>query len=881
MFNPRKVFALFVLVLLCTLPACITGPYFPAPTILKDAANIRWAFYLQYPEMIAALSTDDAPSVFADSFYLTVDGADTRYDAVIDRRLGRREEIYPPVIVTGDLYVSGRRFVPESDFFVRYYYVIENRGATDATQDIAVYFTPFNGDSYTVVDTADGDGSVEAGETWLVATNDAAYTPTDLSVALIWGDSTSTLTPAVNMAGGDLNLTYTGVTIPAGSSITLVYYGVAHRSTTVLSNQAPRICAGLAPQCAVGFSAAEMAQIANFTFDTDGDGMGDGWELAYTYTVGVNDGGADKDGDLIPGWQEFLLNSNPLVVDSDNDKLSDRDEFYRYGTDLATKDSDGDRVTDRFEVTFGNNASDDSDGAFHFFRGDNFWSIQPSIAFDANHNLHLFCSESELEADGFPGSDAPVFVYRMLSPTGEVLIDRTVIDIGAIPGDEGPGMSAVTVLPTGRVVVTVLLTDSEDGDSADTHLVRLELDPRLHPQNGSAGTSASLVVVPATPLDDPANYTTVPRQFLRDDGTLYVVFFSEGDLCACTRQNDGTWLPPVTLFSLAAPFWDSFLDVSGRIHVVTSNGNIVTYQCFDGLTGAPLIAASSTLTDLSGGAYYPAIRVDEQGIVFILGALESGGPPLPAPEGPPAAKGPLPISMLVNNLDFISFSTLGHPLDNSTINVAATAVTPQTRLPALGLHSPLAPTMAFDSRGYIRVITHDSKTDEIHHTVLERDGTVVADIGQVSQGLTYSSMNLMMNNCYLSEAQMIFGSGRAAWATQHGMADSIVVVDALDFDGDTMDDVYEFIHFGGLDHDGLDDSDGDGFTDAEEAHYGTDPHDPTSQPPPQAPGLLGAFGGGGGCVLNDNASSGSWLLSLFPLLLVFLWPRRKMSVETN
>ena len=379
----RRLLTLSTLVFICALPACITGPYFPAPTILKDGANIRWAFDLERPGTLAALPTDTSPSVFMSSFDIRFGGSTVNYDAITERRLGRREELFPPETATGTVKISGRRFVPESDFFCRYYFVVENTGAAPVTDDIVVYIVPHAGANFNVVNTADGDGFVEAGENWLVASLATPATADDLSTALVWGDETSTLAPAVGLTPTDVTLTFSGVTIPAGSSITFVLYGIAHKSTTVLAGQAARISAGLAPQCAVGFSAAEMAQIRNFTFDSDGDGMGDGWEMAYTYTVGVNDGAADKDADQIPGWQEFMLNANPIVQDSDNDKLSDRDEFYTHGTDLATKDSDGDRVTDRFEVTVGKNPLDGSDGAFRYFSGSNNWATQPSIAFDA------------------------------------------------------------------------------------------------------------------------------------------------------------------------------------------------------------------------------------------------------------------------------------------------------------------------------------------------------------------------------------------------------------------------------------------------------------------------------------------------------------------
>jgi hypothetical protein len=82
-------------------------------------------------------------------------------------------------------------------------------------------------------------------------------------------------------------------------------------------------------------------------YDSDGDGLPDGWELQY----GLDPHNPDTDGDLIIDTDE----------DEDVDGLSNHDEFI-YGTDPNNPDSDGDGVNDGDEVAQGSNPNDGSDG---------------------------------------------------------------------------------------------------------------------------------------------------------------------------------------------------------------------------------------------------------------------------------------------------------------------------------------------------------------------------------------------------------------------------------------------------------------------------------------------------------------------------------------
>ncbi len=94
------------------------------------------------------------------------------------------------------------------------------------------------------------------------------------------------------------------------------------------------------------------------TLDTDGDGLYDYLEI-YFNTDKLN---PDTDGDGISDYIELIkISTNPLAVDSDNNSVSDGDEDadgdrltnineVASGTDLTSKDTDTDGITDGDEV---------------------------------------------------------------------------------------------------------------------------------------------------------------------------------------------------------------------------------------------------------------------------------------------------------------------------------------------------------------------------------------------------------------------------------------------------------------------------------------------------------------------------------------------------
>ena len=112
-----------------------------------------------------------------------------------------------------------------------------------------------------------------------------------------------------------------------------------------------------------------VSDIGAFEFadtDTDADGLGDLWEIYYFTNITISSATDDSDGDGLCAYDEYRLNTNPLLADTDGDGLNDGAEVNTYGTDPLRSDSDEDGLTDGDEVNlYGTDplsADSDSDG---------------------------------------------------------------------------------------------------------------------------------------------------------------------------------------------------------------------------------------------------------------------------------------------------------------------------------------------------------------------------------------------------------------------------------------------------------------------------------------------------------------------------------------
>src|SRR5699024_7507015 len=115
----------------------------------------------------------------------------------------------------------------------------------------------------------------------------------------------------------------------------------------------------------------EILQTDPQSSDTDGDGLSDEIEIMYTETDptkedtdgnGTKDGDEDFDKDGLSNLKETDIGTNPALVDSDGDNLTDYEEIYKYKTDPLLIDSDSDGASDKMELDLGYNPlkADDS-----------------------------------------------------------------------------------------------------------------------------------------------------------------------------------------------------------------------------------------------------------------------------------------------------------------------------------------------------------------------------------------------------------------------------------------------------------------------------------------------------------------------------------------
>ncbi|MEM1331324.1 MAG: hypothetical protein AAGG07_12265 [Planctomycetota bacterium] len=108
----------------------------------------------------------------------------------------------------------------------------------------------------------------------------------------------------------------------------------------------------------VGSDPTSSVSIPLATVDRDGDGLSDAFECGQ---FGSNPVLIDSDHDGVTDWDENRMGFLPLAVDSDDDGVLDRDEYvYRL------EDSDKDGVGDLFELFFGTDpllVDSDRDGA--------------------------------------------------------------------------------------------------------------------------------------------------------------------------------------------------------------------------------------------------------------------------------------------------------------------------------------------------------------------------------------------------------------------------------------------------------------------------------------------------------------------------------------
>jgi hypothetical protein len=272
-----------------------------------------------------------------------------------------------------------------------------------------------------------------------------------------------------------------------------------------------------------GVNDTDEVWYGRWSWDTDGDGLGDGFER----TLGSNESAADSDYDGLGDRQEVLAGTDPMASDTDLDGLVDgfelngwvvnftycgKEFFYHVWSDPLLNDTDADGINDRMEfLTKQNPRSRDTDGDWNG---------------DALRDYQLTTFEQLTSFTTGITSRTPAFMA--VSPDGSIYVVVSYFNIGTrtlqkwssngtleweVDNVEIAGANGIACDPQGKVY----LSNSQIG------VVKFD------PQGTMLGT-----------YFDKYPYDVVSAQSVAIDGngSIYVFDYVAGDLVACIKVYD-------------------------------------------------------------------------------------------------------------------------------------------------------------------------------------------------------------------------------------------------------------------------------------------------------------------------------------------------------
>ena len=324
--------------------------------------------------------------------------------------------------------------------------------------------------------------------------------------------------------------------------------------------------------------------------DTDGDGLSDGAEVQTTDGNGRSTWAteADTDGDGILDSDEAENFAN--TFDTDRDGLSDGREQNELGTDPDNFDGDGGGAQDGQEVEIdGTSPTAPGDDRQRLLLGGTTLRPRvPSIAIDGAGNVHAaFLAEVFGREQLF---------YRMLSATGQVLIDST-----RLTATLSPDLPVVRIGAGGRVHLA--WSDLRFGNAAIFYRV---LDPALDDRNGNAADPAAITVVSERQVSPSGSTRNVePAMAIDGSGDVHLVWADQSVAGLRYARYDAGGAVEVAPRYLFQGGFDGFnsepkiaLDSRGGLHVVwneattLSGGRGMVYLLMDAAGGNVLIDAT-------------------------------------------------------------------------------------------------------------------------------------------------------------------------------------------------------------------------------------------------------------------------------------------------
>ena len=294
--------------------------------------------------------------------------------------------------------------------------------------------------------------------------------------------------------------------------------------------------------------------------DADNDGMSDAWEILYGLDPNDPlDAALDLDGDGLMNLQEYQAGADPTDFDTDDDSLSDYEEVT-LGLDPANPDSDGDGMPDNFEYWNNLDALDPADAA-----------LDPDV--DGLTNLEEFqagtsVAISDTDRDGLTDGDE-VKLYK--TKPGHADTDSDELSDGDEVLSHGTDPlvadTDTDVMPDGWEVLYGL----NPLDATDAALDR-DNDGFSNLQEYEAGA-------------DPAD----PEHYPGSPGTLKWSFTAVGAVASVAIAGDGTIYAGST---------------DGNVYAFNPDGSL-KLSLASGTSAAPVIAADGTVYVMS----YSTLRV--------------------------------------------------------------------------------------------------------------------------------------------------------------------------------------------------------------------------------------------------------------------------------
>lgn len=729
------------------LAAVLLLPLPSAGLDLVDSAGFTYDVDTGYGTVVDG-SGNGLSDAFNNGYYLLVNGAyywNSSGSYTLED--GGREVVLPEVSMSG-LMVSRKIYVPVGSNFIRYLNILYNPTGSPIVVDVAVRGNLGSGCSTTIDDTTSGDTTMDIADRWMVTNGDV----TDPRIAHNWdGPGGSDFIDIADSVGGcDVNFgwTWSSVTVPPGATVIYMTYGVMQVDVSTATARAQQLYAGADAMMTSGMSGAEIAQLQNWAYaDSDGDGMSDGWELAYGLDPGLDDSAGDLDGDGLSNLDEYTNGADPTSGDTDSDGLGDYDEVNTHGTSPANTDTDADSLPDYYEVNAaGQDPLDSTDGVYRRITSDaSNYSDQPDVAVDSSGNVHIAW------ADDRAGSFE--VYYKMLDSSGTVLIDDTMVS-----DDDGNDSvrPVIGVDSTGRVFVVWQDTRAILGCWTEVYLMRLE--PGLDDRNGNAADPLVIKTLGDTIVStDDCDYSYTPRLAIDSSDNLHIVWEEEWyDIFY--RKLDGNGNELVAETPLNSPYgsmWravpDLAVDSGGKVHIAWSDytdGNWdyeVLYALLDGSDGSVLIAPTLMTDDDGNSSMRTSLSLDSSGRAYIVWHDKRG---------------------ITNETYFMQIDPSLDDQDGSAADPAVIKTVDDTALTADDGTKSYHPFARMSPDGVLYVTYNEDSYDDVRLLIVDQTGTVLYSTQVSSSAYTGTAW---------TNAHIAFGSAHIVYTLDTGSGSDIMM----------------------------------------------------------------------------------------------------------